>query len=199
MFCRQVHSSDSQIHHRTSFIAIVPRWSASAAKASDEVSLSACAGVYKLRGTGLLTAQATGYLADMKTFHCNSCNQQVFFENVLCERCGHMLGYVEDIEDISAFDPDNNGFWLSLDPNSQASSYKQCQNYATEHVCNRMIPVDDPETLCKSCRLTLTIPSLTSDANREYWYKLERAKRRLLYTLTQLNLPIESRQDDPET
>ena len=135
----------------------------------------------------------------MKTFHCNSCNQQVFFENVLCERCGHMLGYVEDLEDISAFDPDEAGFWRCLDPQSQRGSYKQCLNYAIEHVCNRMIPLNDPETLCKSCRLTLTIPALTTNANREYWYKLESAKRRLLYTLTHLNLPIHSRQDDPES
>lgn len=135
----------------------------------------------------------------MKTFHCNSCNQQVFFENVLCERCGHMLGYVYDLDDVSAFEPDNNGFWRSLDARTNGRSYKQCQNYIAEHVCNRMIPTDDPEALCKSCRLTLTIPTLSSDENREYWYRLERAKRRLLYTLSHLNLPIESREENPET
>jgi hypothetical protein len=133
----------------------------------------------------------------MKTFHCDHCNQQVFFENVLCERCGHMLGYIADLGEISSFEPDDNGFWRSLDANAAGLSYKQCHNYAVERVCNRMIPLDDPAALCRSCRLTLTIPALTSGQNREYWYRLERAKRRLLYTLNQLGLPVVSRHDDP--
>jgi len=47
-----------------------------------------------------------------------------------------MLGYVNDLEDVSAFEPDNTGFWRSLDPRSLGSRFKQCQNYAVEHVCN---------------------------------------------------------------
>ena len=41
----------------------------------------------------------------MKTFHCNRCQQLVFFENVLCERCNALLGYLPDVGEISAFEP----------------------------------------------------------------------------------------------
>jgi hypothetical protein len=134
----------------------------------------------------------------LRTFHCNRCQQQVFFENTLCERCGAMLGYLEDAGDISAFEADADGAWRSLDPEAGDRRYKPCHNYAVERVCNRVLPLDDPEALCGSCRLTTIIPSLASEQNRLYWYKLERAKRRMLYTLAQLELPIVSRREDPE-
>ncbi len=134
----------------------------------------------------------------MKTFHCSKCNHQVFFENVSCERCDSMLGYVEDDGDISAFEADDKGFWRRIGSSRETRCYKRCHNYAVERVCNRMIAHDDPQTLCASCRLTTIIPSLASEQNRLYWYKLERAKRRMLYTLEQLDLPIVPRHDDPQ-
>ncbi|MGE8449688.1 MAG: zinc-ribbon domain-containing protein [Pseudomonadales bacterium] len=41
----------------------------------------------------------------MKTFHCGSCSNLVFFENVTSERCQAPLGYVYDISQICAFEP----------------------------------------------------------------------------------------------
>ena len=41
----------------------------------------------------------------MKTFHCNRCQQLVFFENVFCERCEALLGFLPDVGEISAFEP----------------------------------------------------------------------------------------------
>ncbi len=134
----------------------------------------------------------------MKTFHCDHCNQQVFFENVVCERCGHMLGFVVDVDEISAFEPDGNGFWRSLAPHTSGRSYRMCHNYAVEHVCNCMIPLESPESLCQSCQLTTIIPTLHSNRNRELWYRLESAKRRLLYSLRELGLPVVSHQEDPD-
>lgn len=140
----------------------------------------------------------------MKTFHCDRCGQQVFFENVRCERCGAMLGYLPDIRQIGAFEPDGEGFWRSLHPGAPGKRYRMCDNYAQQNVCNWMIAQADTETdaaqdtLCQSCRLTHTIPSLAATRNREYWYKLEQAKRRLLYNLIELRLPIVAKRDDPE-
>jgi hypothetical protein len=133
----------------------------------------------------------------LKTFHCTYCNQQVFYENVSCERCGHVLGYLEDAGDVAAFEANGDGTWRSV-PDAGGRRYRQCHNYAVEQICNRMIDADDPQALCGSCRLTTVIPSLVSTQNRAYWYKLERAKRRMLYTLGQLELPVVSRHDDPE-
>lgn len=156
----------------------------------------------------------------MKTFHCNRCQQLVFFENVLCERCNALLGYLPDVGEISAFEPADeppeialaaqteqtpetataaDKRWRSLHPKAQGQLYRQCHNYAVENVCNWMIPADSPDTLCRACEFTETIPDLTVPENRFYWYKMEAAKRRLLYTLMTLGLPLESRQENPET
>ena len=45
--------------------------------------------------------------------------------------------------------------------------------------------------LCKSCRLTREIPDLSVNGHRQAWYRLEVAKRRLLFTLLQLSLPLD--------
>lgn len=114
--------------------------------------------------------------APLKTFHCDHCNQQVFCENVSCERCGHLLGFVEETGQVYAVEREGDDTWRSLAPDIEGRRYRQCHNYAVEQVCNRMIPRDDPETLCQACRLTTIIPSLASQQNRTYWYRLERAK-----------------------
>ena len=202
----------------------------------------------------------------MKTFHCSRCSQLVFFENVRCERCGAMLGYLPDIGEISAFEPAeqvaqpggagqsqqapsqgqsrgqgqgqsqgqdqgelqppppepqgqqgqqahpvqplepsaphpqpagavSSELWRSLHPEAQGRLYRMCDNYAIENVCNWMVPADSPHRLCASCELTRVIPNLAPPDNRMFWYRLEAAKRRLLYTLAVLKLPIGPMQD----
>ncbi|WP_246217086.1 zinc-binding metallopeptidase family protein [Paraburkholderia panacisoli] len=134
----------------------------------------------------------------MKTFHCNCCSQLVFFENVRCERCESLLGYVPELAEISAFEDAGEGRWRSLHPRADGALFRQCHNYAVENICNWMIPADSPDTLCHACQLTLTIPNLSAPDNRLYWYRLEGAKRRLLYTLAGLGVDVKSRQADPE-
>jgi hypothetical protein len=134
----------------------------------------------------------------MKTFHCDQCNQQVFFENIRCERCGCMLGYLSDLRDISAFEPVEPDLWRSLNRQAGQRLYRMCENYSRHNVCNWMIPAESADPLCSSCQLTQTIPALSVAPNLERWYKLELAKRRLLYSLASLNLPIISKRDDPQ-
>jgi hypothetical protein len=134
----------------------------------------------------------------MKPFHCNRCEQRVYFENVRCESCDTLLGYVPELDEISAFDDVGDGTWRSLHPAAEGKLYRPCHNYAVENVCNWMLPADDPAPLCRACRLTRTIPNLSTQDNRFYWYRLETAKRRLLYTLAELGLSIEGHDTDPE-
>jgi hypothetical protein len=70
----------------------------------------------------------------------------------------------------------------------------KCNNYVVENVCNRCLsatPSGHTSTapLCDSCRLTIVIPDMSIPGNREKWYRLEVAKRRLLYLLELLQLP----------
>ncbi|MDB5842524.1 MAG: hypothetical protein JWQ23_4476 [Herminiimonas sp.] len=134
----------------------------------------------------------------MKTFHCDKCGQQVFFENVRCESCGGMLGYQPEQRAVSTFEPTGNGLWRSLNPANKGALYKQCVNYSREGVCNWMLPAVASDDLCASCQLTLTIPVL-SDKNRLYWGRLEAAKRRLLYSLWEIKLQPTSKFKAPDT
>lgn len=135
----------------------------------------------------------------MKTFHCDKCGQQVFFENVRCEHCGGMLGYQPEHRAISTFEPAGEGVWRSLNAANAGLLYKQCINYSREDVCNWMLAADAPNELCASCQLTHIIPALSSEKNRLYWKRLEAAKRRLLYSLWDLHLQPTPKLDDPDT
>jgi hypothetical protein len=136
----------------------------------------------------------------MKTFHCDKCHQQVFFENTLCFNCESMLGYIPERKSISSFEPndDGDGTWRSLHPASKEYVYKKCGNYAQQGVCNWMLHADDSEELCASCQLTEIIPTLSSEKNHLLWRRLEAAKRRLLYSLWSLHLKPVSKKQDPE-
>ena len=76
--------------------------------------------------------------------------------------------------------------------------YRLCENYSGQNVCNWTVLDEDPHRLCQSCRLTRVIPNLAQPGNKEAWYKLEVAKRRLVYSLLALECPVENRVDDPE-
>jgi len=68
---------------------------------------------------------------------------------------------------------------------------RRCRNFYAYDNCNWLVPVDDPESLCLSCRLNQVIPNLDRPGNLDLWTKIERAKRRLLYTLLDLHLPLQ--------
>ena len=55
------------------------------------------------------------------------------------------------------------------------------------------VAVEDGDEYCRSSRLTVIVPDLSDDANKAAWIEVERAKRRLLYTLNALRLPVVSK------
>jgi hypothetical protein len=117
---------------------------------------------------------------------------------VRCENCAGMLGYQPEHHAISTFEPADGGLWRSLNPANEGLLYKQCINYSKEDVCNWMLAADAPSELCVSCQLTRTIPALSTEKNRVYWKRLEAAKRRLLYSLWELNLQPTPKLNDPQ-
>lgn len=130
----------------------------------------------------------------MKIFHCDHCQQLVFFENVACVKCERPLAYVPELADIASLEAAGENLWRSR----AGHTYRLCQNYSQHNVCNWAVPADDPAVLCASCRLTRVIPDLTVAENKQAWYRLEVAKRRLVYTLLALRLPLATKADDPD-
>ncbi len=131
----------------------------------------------------------------MKIFHCTHCQHLVFFENTLCVRCQHKLAYLPDLKTVGSLDPVGEDRWQC--PLNKTQLYRLCDNYSRENVCNWVVADDSPQTLCESCRFTLVVPDLSQPGNKEAWYKLEVAKRRLLYSLWTLGCPVENKSDNP--
>jgi hypothetical protein len=127
----------------------------------------------------------------MKTFHCTHCQNLVFFENVRCLNCGHSLAFLPDLGIMAALTQQADGLWRAEGGAVDVAAYRLCANYDQVSVCNWVVPESDVEAFCGSCRLNQIIPDLSSERNRLAWFRLEVAKRRMLYTLLRLRLPIE--------
>jgi len=95
-----------------------------------------------------------------------------------------------------AVEPVAGNLWQGV---KDGKSYRQCRNWGEYHVCNWLVPAEDDNAYCESCRLNHIIPNLTELHNINLWYRVEVAKRRLLYTLHYLGLPIIGREDEPES
>jgi len=132
----------------------------------------------------------------MKIFHCDHCGHLLFFENTECVGCHHRVAYLPDLQLVGSLDPDGEETWRSPLPQA-VTRYRLCHNDKTEGICNWAVTADDDNALCMSCRITRVIPNLAEPANRAAWYRLEAAKRRLLFTLIELGLPLANRMGDP--
>lgn len=130
----------------------------------------------------------------MKLFRCQSCGQVLYFENTICERCSHRLGYLPDLENLSALQP-HDGLWLTLAKPQR--TVRLCEN-ATHGACNWLVAATGDSALCLACRHNRTIPDLSVQDNVFCLRKLELAKHRLFYTLLRLGLKPKSRAEDPE-
>jgi hypothetical protein len=124
--------------------------------------------------------EAQAYVLRVQLFQCAACGQTMFFESVRCVRCGA----------VQAFLPGSEGEpprMVCFD----ASLHRLCDNSVQHGVCNWALSVNDPEPLCRACRLNDVIPDLTQPGRLDAWHKLEIAKRHLIYTLDALRLPYD--------
>ena len=126
----------------------------------------------------------------MKSFHCTHCQNLIFFENVRCLSCDHPLAYLPDRGIMAALVQGSDGLWRPEIQAPEDQGYRLCGNYDQVSVCNWAVHADDPNALCRSCRLNRVIPDLSSPRNTTAWFRLELAKRRMIYTLLGLELPV---------
>ena len=131
----------------------------------------------------------------MKTFACE-CGNKLHFENSQCLVCGRVLGYLPDQQRLSALEAAEGNQWHAL---ANRRLYRKCDNYSRHNVCNWMVPIEDTNMYCASCRLNHIIPNLSEPENLALWNSVEIAKRRLLYTLYNLGLPIIGRDTEPQS
>jgi hypothetical protein len=129
----------------------------------------------------------------MRAFACSHCGQLLFFENSHCLRCGAALGFTPELLDLKLIEPLERKRYRLRDGGK--ARFKRC---ARTHLasCNWLLSEDDPEDLCSSCRLTQRAPQLRNDQELRAFAQAENAKRRLMYQLLDLGLPVVRRDED---
>jgi hypothetical protein len=131
----------------------------------------------------------------VRTYPC-ACGNEIYFINSRCLDCGREVGYLREENAMVAFERAADGAFVAKGPKAEGELLKKCRNYAEHDVCNWMIPDSAGENYCAACRLNKIIPNLQVPKNKEYWYRLEKEKRRLLYGLDRLGLPFPSKKED---
>ena len=129
----------------------------------------------------------------MRQFAC-ACGAPVYFENDFCISCNSALGYDLDRNDMLTLADWGDGVYRDV----LGHEYRYCGNAEEHRVCNWLLPADSPHALCFACRFNRTVPNQQQAGNQRRWLILERAKKRLVYTLSQLNLPLINGWDDPQ-
>jgi hypothetical protein len=130
----------------------------------------------------------------MKLFSCSRCGQTVFFENVRCTKCGSILAYLPDHAVLSAMDARGDKL-AALAKEAKGELYRLCANSIEHGVCNWAVPLDDDNAYCSGCQLNNIVPNLSHPGALRAWGRIEHAKKRLLYTLYELGLPVESQRE----
>jgi len=128
----------------------------------------------------------------MKQFQCQSCGATVFFRNSSCLSCGAKLGYSPDQGAMVALEPvetdaaqgDGRPQWQAF----AGPKFRFCAN-ADHGVCNWLIPNEDEQIFCRSCRHNQLAPDLSIEGNLARWQRLEQAKQHLFYSLIRWRLP----------
>jgi len=118
----------------------------------------------------------------MKLFSCPGCQHAAHFDDLSCTHCGSELGLVPDRLALVALS--NAGSALD-----SGSARRRCGNYE-QASCNWLVGEGDATPLCLSCRLNRTIPDLSVPENETLWRRLEQEKRRLIYSVLRLQLPL---------
>jgi hypothetical protein len=136
----------------------------------------------------------------MKIFSCPSCHQLVYFENSECTSCRHALVFLPEHATLTALESVDGGrdMFVALGFGEKRPRYRLCGNQIDHGACNWAVSEEDDHRFCRACRLNEIIPDLSDPKAKEAWIKLERSKRRLLYTLFELGLPAMPRTERPE-
>ena len=125
----------------------------------------------------------------MKLFSCDECGQQLYFESTSCTQCGNRLGYDREQRELRVL----------RDGRGKGRELRLCANAPERDACNWLVPQPSESPYCASCALSEVIPDLSVESNVVAWKRLESAKRRLLFTLEALGLPVVSKAEAPDT
>jgi hypothetical protein len=132
----------------------------------------------------------------VRSFVCDVCGARVAFENFACLTCGSPLAFSLSARRVVAVPPAADGT-PAYRPTVGAEAEVPCANQEIAG-CNWLAPQSATNGLCLSCRLTRTRPNDADTEAMAAFARAEAAKRRLVYQLLDLGLPVVPWMDDAE-
>jgi hypothetical protein len=121
----------------------------------------------------------------VRTFSCDACGNRLFFENDTCLKCGRKVGFRAD--DLT----------MATVEHAQAAGIAPCRNWSERNACNWYANRAPENGYCLACSINEVVPDLSDPQRLALWTETERAKRRLIYTLLTLRLPVGASADKP--
>lgn len=115
----------------------------------------------------------------MQTFFC-SCHNRLFFDNSRCLECGRQVGFSAAHRQLVALD-------------AEGDPHRPCRHYGAG-TCNWLLAAGEAGDLCLACRLNVEV---AADGEPELVANVEKAKRRLVFGLLRLGLPVVPRNEHP--
>lgn len=130
----------------------------------------------------------------MRPFAC-VCGRTVYFLNTRCVGCGHELGYVPERGEMATLERSKGGL-RGRTATGWEAALRPCRNWNEHQACNWAVPAGDTHHYCSACRLNTVIPNLSVPGNLKLWRRMESTKRRLLYGLWRLGMPVLGKDED---
>ncbi|MFN3153307.1 putative zinc-binding metallopeptidase [Bremerella sp.] len=125
----------------------------------------------------------------MQTFRCQ-CGHKLFFGSTHCVSCQETVGMCPTCRQVTALRSLDDGSWQCSNQ-SCGQKLKLCQNRVDHKACNCAVASEEKDQpFCTYCRLNQVIPDLSIEGNLVKWRRLEAAKRRVLYGVESVGLPI---------
>ena len=128
----------------------------------------------------------------MQNFECTNCSNKIFFASTSCLECGFKTAFDPEVLTVLALkEGELSGTFEVVRQAEDGSARRLCAN-ASHGACNWLAEQSSPEGLCMACELNDVIPNLSLPDNLEAWQDLERAKKRLIYSLLRFDLPTDA-------
>lgn len=121
----------------------------------------------------------------MRTFDC-ACSNRLFFDNSVCLNCQSTVGFSLERANFVVLDDNRN---------SAKDRVRPCANYGSG-LCNWVLEAGATSDLCLACRLNIET-AISGDGDHERLQRVEMAKRRLVFSLLDLGLPVIPLNEDP--
>jgi hypothetical protein len=162
----------------------------------------------------------------MRAFACEQCRELLLFEDDACRHCGAPAGFdPSERRMVTLRKAGSRGIWV---PDTAAAAVQDLGPVPGGHTngagpgrangrcypadeyrlarcgrahlarCNWLVPADRAGEACASCRLTRTLPHRRDTKQGMAFAKAEASKRRLVFQLGELGLPLIGRDEDPE-